>query len=75
MNALADAALPPLFPADGPGGDPGLALEEVWDRRALVREAAALRLERSEEGAEPWPRTWLGRVWWRAGHGTAGSWR
>ncbi|HEY1920505.1 MAG TPA: hypothetical protein VGH27_33470 [Streptosporangiaceae bacterium] len=41
----------------------------MWDRRALVREAAALRLERAERAAEPWPRTWAGRVWWGAWHG------
>jgi hypothetical protein len=48
-----------LFPPD----DWGLELAEVWDRRALVREAAALRLERAERAAEPWLRTWAGRVW------------
>ena len=72
LVALADAALPPL-PPYGPFDDgPALDLMEACDRRALVREAAALRLERAEAGVLPWPRRWLGRVWWRAWHGRPG---
>jgi hypothetical protein len=51
---LADAALPPLE-LSGEGG-----LIGACDRRALAREAAALRLERAEMGMEPWRRS---RLW------------
>jgi hypothetical protein len=44
IATLADAALPPLEPSDESG------LIESCDRRALAREAAALRLERAESG-------------------------
>jgi hypothetical protein len=43
VAALANAALPPLEPSASAGG-----LIESCDRRVLAREAAALRLERTE---------------------------
>jgi hypothetical protein len=66
--ALAEAALPPLLPAPGVVG-----LVEACDRRALAREAAALRLERAAAGVWPWPGSWAGRVWWGLWHGRAGG--
>jgi hypothetical protein len=75
VRALANAALPPMFAGDGPGYDPGLPPQEVWDRRALVRETAALRLERAEQGVQPWPRTWAGRLVQRVRYGRPLAWR
>jgi hypothetical protein len=53
VAVLADAALPPLDPSAPAGG-----LIEACDRRALAREAAALRLERTEA-------RWAGSRTWR----------
>lgn len=52
VAALAEAALPPLDPS-GEGG-----LVGACDRRALAREAAALRLERTVAAIERGPRAW-----------------
>jgi hypothetical protein len=63
VAALADVALLPLD-ISGEGG-----LIGACDRRALAREAAALRLERAGAAATQGPGTRLGRVWWRARYG------
>jgi len=72
VRALVDAWLPPLVEPYAPGGGPPLGLVEVCDLRVLAREEAALRLERAAGWVEPWPRAWVQRVWWRAGHGRPG---
>jgi hypothetical protein len=68
--AMADAALPPL-----PPHDKDLGLIEVCDRRALIRDAAALRLERAQSGVPPWPPTRLGRARAQARHRRRGRGR
>jgi hypothetical protein len=64
---MADAALPPLPPHSA-----GSGLIEACDQRALIREAAAMRLERAEAGMLPWPRTRLGRAWTQMCRGQPG---